>query len=103
MSTQIRPTSAPPQRSVDKGRAIHAVRTRYRQAGDGERHKSGEQMPALHTEPWRGQRLGIVMGPDLAGPREVGGGLDPAAIRGPDGGLFLLPRLVSAGNCSRIG
>src|SRR5205085_10246024 len=44
MSTQIRPTSAPPQRSVDKGRAIYDLRTRYRQAGDG------EQMPALHTD-----------------------------------------------------
>src|SRR5437763_1417053 len=103
MSTQIRPTSAPPQRSVDKGRAIHAVRTRYRQAGDGERHKSGEQMPALHTEPWRVQRLGIVMEPDLADPHEAGGVLNPAAMRGPDGELYLFPRLVSAGNCSRIG
>jgi len=103
MSTQIRPTSAPPQRSVDKGRAIHAVRTRYRQAGDGERYKSGEQMPALHTAPWRVQRLGIIMEPDLADPREAGGVLNPAAMRGPDGELYLLPRLVGADNCSRIG
>ena len=103
MSTQIRSTSAPPQRSVDKGCALHAVRTCYRQAGDGERYKSGEQMPALHTEPWRVQRLGIVMEPDLADPREAGGVLNPAAMRGPDGELYLLPRLVGADNCSRIG
>src|SRR2546423_3876470 len=103
MSTQIRSTSAPPQRSVDKGCALHAVRTRYRQAGDGERYKSGEQMPALHTAPWRVQRLGIIMEPDLADPREAGGVLNPAAMRGPDGELYLLPRLVGADNCSRIG
>jgi predicted GH43/DUF377 family glycosyl hydrolase len=60
-------------------------------------------MPALHTEPWRVQRLGIVMEPDLADPREAGGVLNPAATRGPDGELYLLPRLVGADNCSRIG
>src|SRR5205085_6240857 len=73
MSTQIRPTSAPARRSVDKGRAIHVLRARYRQAGDGERHQRGEQIPALHTEPWRVQRLRTVMEPDLADPREAGG------------------------------
>src|SRR2546423_1389271 len=103
MSTQIRPTSAPARRSVDKRRAIHVLRARYRQAGDGERHQRGEQIPALRTEPWRVQRLGTVMEPDLADPREAGGVLNPAAMRGPDGELYLLPRLVGADNCSRIG
>jgi predicted GH43/DUF377 family glycosyl hydrolase len=43
------------------------------------------------------------MEPDLADPREAGGVLNPAAMRGPDGELYLLPRLVGAGNYSRIG
>ena len=103
MSTQIRPTRAPPRRSVDKRRAMRALQTRYRQAGDGERHKRGEQFPAPHTEPWRVQRLGIVMEPDLTDPREAGGVLNPAAMRGRDGEVYLLPRLVGARNCSRIG
>ena len=60
-------------------------------------------MYAPHTEPWQVQRLGILMEPDLADPREAGGVLNPAAARGPDGELYLLPRLVGAGNYSRIG
>ena len=60
-------------------------------------------MYALHTEPWQVQRLGIVMEPDLADPHEAGGVLNPAASRGPDGELYLLPRLVGASNYSRIG
>jgi predicted GH43/DUF377 family glycosyl hydrolase len=60
-------------------------------------------MYALHTEAWQVQRLGIVMEPDLADPHEAGGVLNPAAARGPDGELYLLPRLVGAGNYSRIG
>src|SRR5256886_17486864 len=60
-------------------------------------------MCAMHMEPWRVQRLGIIMAPDLADPREAGGVLNPAATRGPDGALYLLPRLVGAGNYSRIG
>jgi predicted GH43/DUF377 family glycosyl hydrolase len=50
---------------------------------------------------WR--RLGIVMEPEPADPREAGGVLNPAVTRGPDGHLYLLPRLVAAGNYSRIG
>jgi hypothetical protein len=53
--------------------------------------------------PWRMRRLGIVMELDPADPREAGGVLNPAATRGPDGQLYLLPRLVAAGNYSRIG
>jgi predicted GH43/DUF377 family glycosyl hydrolase len=49
------------------------------------------------------RRLGIVMEPDLADPREAAGVLNPAVARGPDGQLYLLPRLVAAGNYSRIG
>src|SRR2546430_7867781 len=54
------------------------------------------------VSPWRMRRLGIVMEPDPRDPREAGGVLNPAATRGPDGQLYLLPRLVAAGNYSRI-
>jgi hypothetical protein len=36
-------------------------------------------------------------------PLELEGVLNPAVARGPDGHLYLLPRLVGAGNFSRIG
>jgi predicted GH43/DUF377 family glycosyl hydrolase len=48
-------------------------------------------------------RLGIIMEPDLADPREAAGVLNPAVARGPDGEFYLLPRLVASGNYSRIG
>jgi predicted GH43/DUF377 family glycosyl hydrolase len=49
------------------------------------------------------ERLGIVMEPEPDDPREAWGVLNPGAARGPDGELYLLPRLVAAGNYSRIG
>jgi beta-1,2-mannobiose phosphorylase / 1,2-beta-oligomannan phosphorylase len=49
------------------------------------------------------QRLGIVMEPEPGNPHEVEGVLNPAAVRGPDGELYLFPRLVARGNYSRIG
>jgi predicted GH43/DUF377 family glycosyl hydrolase len=49
------------------------------------------------------QRLGVVMEPRRHDLREAGGVLNPAVARGPDGQLYLLPRLVAAGNYSRIG
>jgi beta-1,2-mannobiose phosphorylase / 1,2-beta-oligomannan phosphorylase len=49
------------------------------------------------------ERLGIVMEPDPGDPREAWGVLNPAAARGPDGELYLFPRLVAEGNYSRIG
>ena len=48
-------------------------------------------------------RLGQIMEPEPGNPMEVGGVLNPAAIRGPDGKLYLFPRLVAKGNFSRIG
>jgi len=48
-------------------------------------------------------RLGLVMEPAPGNPQEVEGVLNPAAIRGPDGELYLFPRLVARGNYSRIG
>ena len=49
------------------------------------------------------QRLGIVMTPEKDDPREIEGVLNPGAARGPDGQLYLFPRLVAHGNFSRIG
>ena len=49
------------------------------------------------------QRLGMVMEPEPGNPQEVEGVLNPAAVRGPDGKLYLFPRLVAQGNYSRIG
>jgi predicted GH43/DUF377 family glycosyl hydrolase len=49
------------------------------------------------------ERLGVVMEPNPEDPREAWGVLNPAAARGPDGELYLFPRLVAAGNYSRIG
>jgi predicted GH43/DUF377 family glycosyl hydrolase len=49
------------------------------------------------------QRLGIMMESEPGNPHEVEGVLNPAAVRGPDGELYLFPRLVARGNYSRIG
>jgi len=37
------------------------------------------------------QRLGLVMEPESGNPQEIEGVLNPAAARGPDGGLYLFP------------
>jgi len=49
------------------------------------------------------QRLGMIMQPEPGNPHEVGGVLNPGAARGPDGELYLFPRMVAKGNYSRIG
>ena len=49
------------------------------------------------------QRLGVVMEPEPGNEQEIEGVLNPAAVRGPDGLLYLFPRLVARGNYSRIG
>lgn len=56
-------------------------------------HKSGSQI----------RRLGIIMRGDPDSPDEVMGVLNPAAARAPGGALYLFPRVVAAGNYSRIG
>ena len=43
------------------------------------------------------------MSPDPARPEEVEGVLNPAVARGPDGELYIFPRIVGKGNYSRIG
>jgi predicted GH43/DUF377 family glycosyl hydrolase len=53
--------------------------------------------------PFQATRLGTLMEPEPGNPQEAEGVLNPAAARGPDGNLFLFPRLVAKGNYSRIG
>ena len=53
--------------------------------------------------PFQMHRLGQIMEPTPGDPKEVGGVLNPAAARGPDGQLYLFPRIVGEGNFSRIG
>jgi predicted GH43/DUF377 family glycosyl hydrolase len=55
------------------------------------------------ASPFKVQRLGVVMRPDPAREDEVEGVLNPGAARGPDGHLYLFPRLVGKNNFSRIG
>jgi hypothetical protein len=44
----------------------------------------------------------MLMEPQPGNLQEVEGVLNPAADRGPDGELYLFPRLVARGNYSRI-
>jgi predicted GH43/DUF377 family glycosyl hydrolase len=53
--------------------------------------------------PYRLERLGVLMRPDPDRPFEAEGVLNPASGRTADGRLWLLPRLVAAGNVSRVG
>jgi predicted GH43/DUF377 family glycosyl hydrolase len=55
------------------------------------------------TVPYRLERAGIVMEPEPGNELEAEGVLNPASGRGPDGELYLLPRLVATGNVSRVG
>jgi len=52
---------------------------------------------------WTVRRLGVVMAPDPDDPREALGVCNPACARGPDGQLYLFPRLVAEHNVSRVG
>jgi predicted GH43/DUF377 family glycosyl hydrolase len=53
--------------------------------------------------PYRLTRLGVVMSAEPGAEFEAGGVLNPASGRSPDGRLWLLPRMVAAGNVSRVG
>jgi predicted GH43/DUF377 family glycosyl hydrolase len=48
------------------------------------------------------ERLGELMQPEPGNALEVEGVLNPAAARGPDGELYLFPRVVARDNYSRI-
>lgn len=49
------------------------------------------------------RRIGTIMEPEQGNHHEAEGVLNPAAVRGPDGHLYLFPRIVAPGNYSRIG
>ena len=53
--------------------------------------------------PYRLTRLGVIMTPDSGDPLEAEGVLNPGSGQRPDGTVWLLPRLVAAGNVSRVG
>ncbi|MFQ6155190.1 glycosidase [Micrococcus luteus] len=53
--------------------------------------------------PYALTRAGVIMSPEPDNELEAEGVLNPATVRGADGTLYLLPRLVAAGNVSRIG
>ena len=53
--------------------------------------------------PYRLTRVGTVMVPDPDRAEEAEGVLNPASGYGPDGRLYLLPRVVAQGNYSRVG
>ncbi|MGN6177639.1 MAG: glycoside hydrolase family 130 protein, partial [Mucilaginibacter sp.] len=49
------------------------------------------------------ERLRTIMQPEPDNEMEAEGVLNPAAVRGKDGHLYLFPRMVAKGNYSRIG
>jgi predicted GH43/DUF377 family glycosyl hydrolase len=53
--------------------------------------------------PFQLQRICTIMEPEAGNELETEGVLNPAATRGPDGELYLFPRLVAKNNYSRIG
>ncbi|WP_291042749.1 glycosidase [Herbiconiux sp.] len=59
--------------------------------------------PTSTDVPYRLERVGIVMEPEPGNDLEAEGVLNPGSGRGPDGSLYLLPRLVATGNVSRVG
>lgn len=64
----------------------------------------GPAQPAADGSfPYRLVRAGLLMSPEPGNPLEAEGVLNPGTARGPDGVLYLFPRLVAAGNVSRIG
>jgi len=44
----------------------------------------------------------LVMEPEPGNPQEIEGVLNPVAVRGPNGKLYLFPRLAARGNYSCI-
>lgn len=53
--------------------------------------------------PFQLKRLGTIMEAGPNDPWECEGVLNPGSARGPDGNLYIFPRLVASGNYSRIG
>src|SRR3954447_22300681 len=61
------------------------------------------QLRVATDVPYQLTRLGVLMSPERDNPDEVEGVLNPASGRDREGRLWLLPRLVAAGNVSRVG
>ena len=53
--------------------------------------------------PFKLHRICTLMEPEAGNELEIEGVLNPAVTRGPDGNLYLFPRLVAKNNYSRIG
>lgn len=53
--------------------------------------------------PYTLTRAGVIMTPEDGNELEAEGVLNPGTGHGPDGALYLLPRLVATGNVSRVG
>ncbi|MGV8813853.1 MAG: hypothetical protein ACOH2D_07045 [Gelidibacter sp.] len=53
--------------------------------------------------PFKLHRICTLMTPEVGNEMEVEGVLNPAVARGPDGELYIFPRLVGKNNYSRIG
>lgn len=60
-------------------------------------------MISTDESPFKVRRLGVIMRQDPARADEAEGVLNPGAARGPNGELYLFPRLVAKNNYSRIG
>lgn len=53
--------------------------------------------------PFKLERICTIMSPEKGNEQEVEGVLNPAVTRGPDGELYIFPRMVAKNNYSRIG
>src|SRR6266545_5629151 len=57
----------------------------------------------MQTTTLQMRRLGVIMRGDADNPDEALGVLNPATARAPNGKLYMFPRVVAAGNYSRVG
>src|ERR1019366_1727044 len=87
-------SSSRPQRDQAGHRSDHRLFGRW---------STGANLCGGPMSEYKLRRLGMVMEPERGNPQEVEGVLNPAAVRGPDGQLYIFPRLVARGNYSRIG
>jgi hypothetical protein len=53
---------------------------------------------ATLTSDFKLHRMAMLMEPETGNPQEAEGVLNPAAVRGPDEKLYLLPRLIAKDN-----
>ncbi len=61
-----------------------------------------ESAQNVATIPYAMRRIGTIMTADPSEPLEAEGVLNPATAWAADGELYLFPRIVAAGNVSRI-